>query len=770
VSSDGSYLWVGLDGAGTVQRFQLPSLTSDISFSIPKDFQGNAQQAISLEAARISPHTVAMVAGHFDYSPPGNGVYVYDDATPRAASVLGWGPDGGPEIDWVQWGNDDSTLFGTTSYNAALQPMKVTSSGISLNGTREELGSIYGQYVPQEGLLYSYGGAYDPVKATQAGQFNIIAETGAANAACTADASLGRYYCAVSFPVGDTDVEDFQMWVYDLNTYALLNVVDFGISANGGAQISGWFQKLVRWGNAGLALSTTTDPAGYKGKGGLFLIDGAAVNASAAPDVSSGSSTNLLSYMSSLSPQSTKAGSADLNLTITGQNFSPDSTACWNCHFQQFNFLPTTYVSPTELNVTIPASVLATADTISIAVFDANSNSFGLTALPFTILAPPVSSSTTVSVLDLSGLDMAWDADRQLLYVATADYDPVYPNSIVSLNPASATVSKTQFVGSDPAFLSISAGGQYLYVGYDGATNEIQLALPGLDSPLTWTLANATAGSAFLTGDLKAAPQSPDLTAVTLIDPNVQPEGIGGVVIFNDSTMLQDTLAWYGPGPVGNVYVALAWGDSDAVLTATADEPPLYTIAVNSSGATFLNAYQNGMNGDIHSDFGTGLIYSDDGKAANPVSGAIVGTYNASGLLVPDSTLNRVFIFGQTNSQSGTNNFTIESFDQKALTPVSSITLNGLSGSPFSMVRWGNSGLAVLTTNGLLYIVQDSTFVSSSNAPNVGQALTRENVKMLWNKPSKLAISQALRQRGASAAGQNPFTLTQIRVRSPRAY
>ena len=98
--------------------------------------------------------------------------------------------------------------------------------------------------------------------------------------------------------------------------------------------------------------------------------------------------------------------------------------------------------------------------------------------------------------------------------------------------------------------------------------------------------------------------------------------------------------------------------------------------------------------------FGTGLIYSDCGNVANPTTLATVGTYNAGGLLVPDSSLNRVFILGQTSAQANTNNYTIESFNQTAFTPVSSITLNNLQGIPFAFSRWGASGLAVLNGDG----------------------------------------------------------------------
>jgi hypothetical protein len=776
ISSDASYLWVGLDGAGSVQRFQLPGLVPDISFKLPVDPNGAPQQAVSLEAARVSPHTAAVVPGHWGYSPPGNGVYVYDDATPRANSIQGFAI-GTPEIDWVQWGKDDSTLFGTPNYNPGLQPMQVDAQGVSLNGTFEHIKSIYGQYVPQNGLLYSYGGVYDPVKATQSGVFNIFGATGASNGVCTADPSLGRYYCAVSFNVGGTDISDFQLWVYDLNTYALLSVTDFGSSGTSGGAISGWFENLVRWGNAGLALSSFTDPAGRKGNGGLFLIDGAAVNPNAAPDVTVGTPSIVLASMTSLSVQSAPAGSRDVNLTVTGENFSPDSTACWNCNFLQFNFLPTTYVSETKLNVTIPAQALATAGVLPINIWDANTNSFSRTALTFTVLAPPASSATAVSVLNLNGTAMSWDEAHQMLYVATADFDPASPNSIVAIDPATATITKTQFAGGEPALLDVSAGGKYLYIGYDGETNEARLALPGLDSPLSWALANDLPGTAFYAGDLRASPESPDVTAVTLFDPDIEPVAVGGIVIFDGALRLPNALpGWAEIGNNGKEYNVLAWGNSDAVLASAQNDnsglQPLYTIAVNSSGATFLNTYPNfnGEGDEIHSDYGTGLIYSDDGNVADPVSGAIVGSFNASGLVVPDATLHRVFVLGQTAAQSGSENYTVESFDDKSFTPVSFLTLNGIYGAPFSLVRWGSSGLAVLTADGLVYIVQDATFVSNASAVHGIEASPRENVKMLWKRPSKQAIARALRHRAPVAAGQGPVTLTELLESTRRAH
>ena len=63
ISSDHSYLWVGLDGDNAVQCFLLPGLTKDISIPVPLDPTGKPQQATSLQAAPVGPHTLALMAG-----------------------------------------------------------------------------------------------------------------------------------------------------------------------------------------------------------------------------------------------------------------------------------------------------------------------------------------------------------------------------------------------------------------------------------------------------------------------------------------------------------------------------------------------------------------------------------------------------------------------------------------------------------------------------------------------------------------------------------
>lgn len=279
-----------------------------------------------------------------------------------------------------------------------------------------------------------------------------------------------------------------------------------------------------------------------------------------------------------------------------------------------------------------------------------------------------------------------------------------------------------------------------------------QLQLPGLGSPLTWPLRNPLSSEVYYAGDMKAAPVSPDTTALTLFDLNSNPWEIGGVVIFDDNVERPD-FAQFNPS---YLYDTVAWGSSDEILTAS--QVPLSIFQITPSGVASTAIGPGSFNnGDpVHSDFGTGLIYSDDGNVADPSTQAIVGTYNASGLVAPDSSLDRVFILGQTAAQADTSSYTIDSFDEKAYTPVSSITLDNLLGTPIELVRWGASGLAALTMNqdggppGMLYLVQDSTFVSDGAKAVSPISQARELVQLRWKRISKADILKMVQARRAT--------------------
>src|SRR5271155_1830437 len=104
------------------------------------------------------------------------------------------------------------------------------------------------------------------------------------------------------------------------------------------------------------------------------------------------------------------------------------------------------------------------------------------------------------------------------------------------------------------------------------------------------------------------------------------------------------------PGPL---YDSFQWG-SDTAIYAINNEISsfdFYVLTVNHGGVAQSQDYQSEFATfyvRMHYDSGTGLVYTDDGYVINPANGQSVDAFQASGYMVPDSTLNTAFFLGQT--------------------------------------------------------------------------------------------------------------------------
>lgn len=286
-SLDNAHLWVTLDGDYALERFSLPGLAQEFTVSTPL-VGGVPQQVISLDAGAASPRSAAIVVGLWDIYPPYDGVYIFDDDVQRPGNLPAW-MAGGPPIAWARWGPDDSVLYGGYDFNnGSISVLSVTSAGITFESSNGDSAPWRPVMDRKQNILYdnAVGMAYDPPTARLLGRFPLPG-----SAACTEDGTLQRYYCATAYFDGGSDVLLYELWVYDLNSYAFIERTYFGwrSSGSGGsnAAFTGQPRKLVRWGNSGLALITTDDGMGF-GPSGLFLFDGNAVNPNVPPDVSSG--------------------------------------------------------------------------------------------------------------------------------------------------------------------------------------------------------------------------------------------------------------------------------------------------------------------------------------------------------------------------------------------------------------------------------------------------------------------------------------------------
>jgi hypothetical protein len=248
----------------------------------------------------------------------------------------------------------------------------------------------------------------------------------------------------------------------------------------------------------------------------------------------------------------------------------------------------------------------------------------------------------------------------------------------------------------------LSSDGNYLYTGLDGQNSIAQLALPGFKVNTSWNLGADSFSGPYYALDIEAAPAAPETTAVTLANFDLSPSA-AGVVIYDGSTPRADELMEDLPPYFGDPSSSVQWNGTDSTLYAIDQYQDFMVFSVTSAGVTVNRSYNNFFSAyfpRIHFDSGTGLIYTDAGQVVQPSNATIVGNFGSSGIAVPDSTLNRVFILGQTSAQVGTSSYTIASFDQTTFAPVGSMTIDNVIGVPTALISWGNNGLAFTTLEG----------------------------------------------------------------------
>lgn len=730
ISDDSQFLYAGLNGSNSIQRFTLPNLTPDIHWTLGSNQSSGPYYPLDLQVAPGAPHTTVVSLGAGGTPAAIGGLVIYDDSTPRPTIANGFGPGGGDALySSVQWGADSSSVYAENNESTGFDfyTLNVNSSGITL---AKDYGGVFNanpfggriHFDAGTGLLYADSGqVINPSDGTLAGLF--------ANYGLAApDSTVGRVFIlgAQSPPSGGpTEIDAFDQTHFTLlHSLTVPNVV-------------GTPTHLIRWGNQGLAF-LTSPPSGSTTPGQLYIVDGAFVNSNGAADTEAGSPLNATPTLVSISPVNATVGSTATALTLNGTGFAVNSTAEWNGEA-----LTTTYVNSTEVKASIPASDLANAGVAAVTVANPAPGGGASNSLPFSIRTPAPAGVQIVE-LDLAGNDLAWNPQQQTIYVTVPSVDAAYGNSITEVNPATGAIVATQFAGSEPTKLAISGDSQFLYAGLYGTVQRF--SLPTLTPDINWNLGSDSFFGPYFPLDLQVAPGAPGTVAVTGANYGPTPSARQGVVIY-DNGVARPTIAG------GYDYDSLQWGSDASTLYAANNENTgwdLFTFSVNASGVTQTQVYPNVFDGfrfNIHYDPGTGYIYADEGTIVNPATGTKVGSFGASGIAAPDSTLNEVFFVGQTPSQAGTQSYSIESFDQTKFTPIASITIPGVVGTPTALIRWGSSGLALVTNSsntfgtqagpGQLFLISGTFVNPTSSGSSAALQRPAENVKRTWKSPKK---------------------------------
>jgi hypothetical protein len=372
-----------------------------------------------------------------------------------------------------------------------------------------------------------------------------------------------------------------------------------------------------------------------------------------------------------ISPARIAADSNPTVVAVFGSGFSSGMTVEWN---QQAR--PTTFVDASELQVTLPVSDLALPSLDELSVWDAS----GSTQI--------TSSAAVLVYLPILNNALAYDATRNVIYIAVSAKQVPQGQSIGVLNPETGIVEAFHTLDSEPLRLALSGDGQYLYVALSNKVRRINLS--------TWTtevdipLGTSSINLPYQVLSMTAVPNQPQSIAVSVTEGGDPP--YGGTIVF-DGAQPRGTKAG---DFMGASY--LLGGPNSTTLYGSDGDGVLYTLALSSGGLTVTNTVV------LDSAFGIpvyagGLVYFP-GAAVDPTIPAVVQTYGVEGVVGVFPAANNVLVLA-----SGDVLYNVDLGSYLALVdlttgariwtlavPAMAATSNGIQNDP--ILTWGTNGVA----------------------------------------------------------------------------
>jgi hypothetical protein len=454
-------------------------------------------------------------------------------------------------------------------------------------------------------------------------------------------------------------------------------------------------------------------------------------NAATVTSTIAGSDWNLTPTIASVSPAAIPAGSAATTITVTGKNLGNGTILLDGVA------LPTTPV-PNEYSLALTAVVPK-----------ASLASFGWGAITVTTPAPGGGTSnplplTIFKALKLAATGIAFDSySGDILASVGPSATVTKGRSIVSIDPTTGAILTNTPVAADPESLSITADGEFLYanlyqnqvVRYNMLTHQV-LATFKIPTQSTYI------GGVQLRG-IAAQPGADNTFVVDLGETT-------GLAVFDvDPAKETATIRGQNSGPYSGQCIYFL--DADHLLALESYGSPYMAYRYQITNAGFVDDGNNPItNSYFGADLGCsqssgGLVYGSVGAVLNFSGAAVPDVAQINSPItdqfqqpnvVPDASLQQAYYFGL--SLEGTSTPTLASFSTHDYLPVSTlpVDLTPFEGvnpqfSVNNILRWGQDGLAVLSSSGYLYLLRGPAVVPQLLGKSSAAVLTSSSVAKL---------------------------------------
>lgn len=277
-----------------------------------------------------------------------------------------------------------------------------------------------------------------------------------------------------------------------------------------------------------------------------------------------------------------------------------------------------------------------------------------------------------------------------------------YANSIMPLDPETATLGTPVSLGAAPQDMVISSDGRYIDSALGDRTRIRRFDTVSQMAGIEWGV-----GGELYAEDMVAVPGSPGTVIVSRAESGLSPRHED--IVAYDNGVLRDT-----PNrAAGANFIEV--NESGTRLYGYFSEISSFDFVRWDIDA---NGFSNGsvihpISGFyVNFKYAGGRAYGSNGVIFDPESGQQLGNFSSQSLdlTVPDPKMGRLI----TATQKGTN-LTIRSQNIATLDLLGAIVVPGVNGSAGQLVRWGDDGLA-FRTDSQVFLVR-SPLTSNASPP-----------------------------------------------------
>jgi hypothetical protein len=352
---------------------------------------------------------------------------------------------------------------------------------------------------------------------------------------------------------------------------------------------------------------------------------------------------------------------------------------------------------------------------------------------------------TVYSVLTIGVNHILYDPySRNIMASVGSGSSSVAGNSIAPITPDTGTVGTAVNIGSQPTNLALTSDGNILYTILAGSQSVARFNMLSQKADFTWPVPNTTANQ--MRG-ITTQPGNENTIALDL------GSWAGNAIFDFDPVNKTAAMRGHASGPYTGSCIVMPTATDMLSFDTDTTGANLDHYTVTAAGFTYYNYQQF-----VQSTLSHGGCFKADGNKVFTVTGGVAdwttnpatqlgvfGTPNNSmwgynGDVLPDGSLGRTFyVLNSASAYSYSSTYdTVQAFDNNTYMPASSVsidftTIEGANSSYTltDVIRWGQDGIAILTSGGHIYLVRGPVVVPQLLNHNSPATLTSSSASTI---------------------------------------